>query len=63
MTFNKFTTNTPAVPDVLGSGRNVGALRPGRRVGFRSLAPGLADDIAGAPIIYVMPTALKVLKL
>ena len=34
------TTRTPAVTDVLGSGRNDGALRPGRRVGFRSLAPG-----------------------
>ena len=30
-----FTTRPPAVTDVLGSGRNVGALRPGRRVGFR----------------------------
>ena len=40
-----FTTRTPAVPDVLVSGRNVGALRPVRRVGFRSVAPGLADDI------------------
>ena len=29
-----FTTRPPAVTDVLGSGRNVGALRPGRRVGF-----------------------------
>ena len=37
-----FTTRPPAVPDVLGSGRNVGALRPGRRVGFRLL---IADDI------------------
>ena len=33
--FSEFTTRTPAVPDVLGSGRNVGALRPGRHVGFR----------------------------
>ena len=41
-----FTTRTAAVPDVFGSGRNVGALRPGRRVPFRSLAPGLADDIS-----------------
>ena len=30
-----FTTRTPAVPDVLGSGRNDGALRPGRCVRFR----------------------------
>ena len=29
------TTRTPAVTDVFRSGRNVGALRPGRRVGFR----------------------------
>ena len=35
------TTHTPAVPDVFVSGRNVGALRPARRVGFRCLA----DDI------------------
>ena len=40
-----FTTCPPALPDVLGSGRNVGALRQARRVGFRSLAPGIADDI------------------
>ena len=52
------TTRTQASPDVFGSGRNVGALRPARRVGFRSLASGLADDI-----IFVMPTALKLLKL
>ena len=30
-----FTTRTAAVPDVFDSGRNVGALRPGRCVGFR----------------------------
>ena len=30
-----FTTHTPAVPDVFVSGRNVGALCPGRHVGFR----------------------------
>ena len=30
-----FTTRLPAVTDVFVSGRNVGALRPGRRVGFR----------------------------
>ena len=30
-----FTTRTPAVTDVFDSGRNEGALRPGRRVGFR----------------------------
>ena len=35
-----FTTRPPAVTDVFVSGRNVGALRPGRRVGFRSLVPG-----------------------
>ena len=29
------TTRPPAVTDVLGSGRNDGALRPARRVGFR----------------------------
>ena len=40
-----FTTRTPAVTDVFESGRNVGALRPGRCVGFRSLASGIADDI------------------
>ena len=40
-----FTTRTPTVTDVFVSGRNVGALRPGRRVPFRSLAPGIADDI------------------
>ena len=45
LVFTCFTTRTPAVTDVLRSGRNVGALRPGRRVGFRSLVPGLADDI------------------
>ena len=54
-----FTTHTPAVPDVLVSGRNVGALRPGRRVGFRSLGPGLADDICRRPIIFVTPIALE----
>ena len=41
-----FTTRPPAVTDVLGSGRNDGALRPGRRVGFRWVALGLADDIS-----------------
>ena len=34
-----FTTRTPAVPDVFDSGRNGGALRPGRRVCFRCLGP------------------------
>ena len=34
------TTHTPAVSDVFGSGHNVEALRPARRVGFRSLGPG-----------------------
>ena len=29
------TTHSPAVTDVFGSGRNVGAFRPGRHVGFR----------------------------
>ena len=57
------TTRTPTVPDVLVSGRNVGALRPGRRVGFRSVAPGLADDIYREHIIFVTPTALKLLQL
>ena len=61
--FLGFTIRTPAVPDVFGSGRNVGALRPGRRVGFRSLAPGLADDIYWLPIIFVTPIALELLKL
>ena len=37
---HSFTTRPLAVPDVLVSGRNDGALRPGRRVGFRSLGPG-----------------------
>ena len=57
------TTLTPAVPDVFDSGRNVGALRPGRRVGFRCLAPGGADDICWGHIIVVTPTTLKLLKL
>ena len=35
-----FTTRPPAVTDVFESGRNVGALRQARRVGFRCLAPG-----------------------
>ena len=39
------------------SGRNVGALRPARRVGFRSLAPGLADDIPWGRIIFVVRAA------
>ena len=30
-----FTTRTPAVTDVFECGRNVGALRHGRRVGFQ----------------------------
>ena len=58
-----FTTHSPTVTDVLVSGRNVGALRPGRRVPFRSLAPGLADDISRGHIIFVTPTALKLLQL
>ena len=58
-----FTTHSPAVTDVLGSGRNVGALRPGRRVPFRSLVPGIADDICCEPIIFVTPIALKLLQL
>ena len=45
------------------SGRNVGALRPERRVGFRSLAPGLADDISLGHITFVMHTVLKLLQL
>ena len=53
------TTRTAAVPDVFDSGRNDGALRPGRRVGFRSLGPGLADDICRGPIIFVTPIALE----
>ena len=58
-----FTTRTPAVTDVLGSGRNVGALRPGRRVGFRSLAPGGQTTFPKEHIIFVMTTALTLLKL
>ena len=58
MDFLIITTRPPAVPDVFGSGRNVGALRPGRRVGFRSLAPGIADDICRELIICVTPIAL-----
>ena len=54
-----FTTRTPAVTDVFDSGRNVGALRPGHRVGFRSLAPGLADDIFRGHNIFLMPKLLK----
>ena len=46
MHVSMFTTRPPAVTDVFESGRNVGALRPGRRVGFRSLQPRLADDIS-----------------
>ena len=49
-----FTTRPPAVPDVFDSGRNDGALRPARRVGFRSVAPGLADDIFWCCINFVM---------
>ena len=51
------TTRTPAVTDVFDSGRNVGALRPGRRVGFRSVALGLADDIYRGSIIFVVHAA------
>ena len=58
-----FTTHPSAVPDVFDSGRNVGALRPGRRVGFRSLAPGLADDIYRGHFIFVRSTSPKLLKL
>ena len=58
-----FTTRTPTVPDVFDSGRNDGALRPGRRVPFRSLAPGIADDISRGHIIFVTATALKLLQL
>ena len=43
---SNFTTRLPAVPDVFDSGRNVGALRPVRRVGFRSLWRGPADGIS-----------------
>ena len=35
-----FTTRPPAVTHVLGSGRNVGALREGRRLSFWSLGAG-----------------------
>ena len=59
------TTRPPAVTDhdVFDSGRNVGALRPGRRVGFRSLAPGGQTTFVGGHIIFEMRTALKLLKL
>ena len=58
-----FTTRTAAVTDVLGSGRNDGALRPGRRVRFRSAALGLADDISRGHSIFVTPTVPKLLQL
>ena len=58
-----FTTRTPAVPDVFDSGLNVEALRPGRRVGFRSLRRVAADDIYRGHITFVTPTALKLLQL
>ena len=57
------TTRPPAVTDVFGSGRNVGALRPARRVGFRSMAPGIADGICRGHIIFVIPTVPKLSKL
>ena len=49
----------PAVPDVLMSGRNVGALRQAREV-YSSGEP--ADDISQGPIIFVTPIALTLLK-
>ena len=58
-----FTSRPAAVTDVFDSGRNVAALRPGRRVVFRSLVPGIADDIYWLPIIFVTPIALELLKL
>ena len=54
-----FTTRPPAVMDVFDSGRNDGALRPGRRVAFRSLPPGGQTTFCGAPIIFVTPIALE----
>ena len=63
MSFHLFTTRLPAVTDVFGSARNVGALRPGRRVGFRSLASGLADDIFWCCIIFVMRAAPLIFNL
>ena len=60
---NYITTRPPAVPDVFGSGRNVVALRPARRVPFRSLVPGMADDICRGHNIFLMPTVPKLLKL
>ena len=51
------TTRPPAVTYVFGSGRNDRALRPGCRVGFRSVAPGLADDIYRGSIIFVVRAA------
>ena len=53
-----FTTNTPAIPDVFDSGRNVGALRPARRVGFRSLGPGGHMTFPGDLLFFVTPIAL-----
>ena len=61
--FCVFTTRTAAVTDVFDSGRNVAALRPVRSVGFRSLVPGIADDICREHIIFVLATALKLLQL
>ena len=51
------TTRTPAVTDVFGYGRNVGALRPACHVGFRSPAPGGQTTFTGE-IFFVTPTAL-----
>ena len=53
------TTRTAAVTDVFESGRNVGALCPVRRVGFRCLAPGGKTTFRSAPIIFVTPIALE----
>ena len=58
-----FTTHTPAVTDVFVSGRNDVALRPGRRVGSGYRHKGRQTTFRGAPIIFVTPIALELLKL
>ena len=42
-----FTTRTPVVTDIFGSGHNVGALGLARHVGFRSLALGGQTTVPG----------------
>ena len=57
--FKFIITRPPAVTDVLGSWRNVGALRPARRVGFRGQAPGGCRRLFRTSIDFVTPTALN----